>query len=140
MPKYVQYQGETCPLAPSLGQAHQAGFVPLGISGDEGDLVPWGLGDCTPSCASCSRKLDHKSASDSFRPLLSGKKSVDRDGVLGVRCHGDNGTLRLGLDAPGLARPACSRCSSQVSKSNLSNCTPSLPSVQASNAAIICNI
>ena len=93
----------------------QGGFAPTVVVGDEGDLVLWDFGDCTSSCASCSRKLDHKSASDSFLLLLSRKRSVDRDGVLGVRCQGDSGTLRLRFDAPGLARPACSRCSSQVS-------------------------
>ena len=43
----------------------------------------------------------------------SGKESVDRAGVLGVRCHGETGIRRLGFDAPGLARPACSRCSAK---------------------------
>lgn len=95
--------------ADSHGQSFQGGLAPLGVFGDGGDLVSCDLGDLTPSWASCSRKLDHRSASDSFLLLLSGKKSVERDGVLGVRCHGDNGTLRLGFDAPGLARPACSR-------------------------------
>lgn len=78
-----------------------------------GDLVEslGDLGDFAPSCASCSRKSDHSSAKDSFRLLLSGKKSVDSDGVLGVRCHGEIGTRRLGFEAPGRARPACSRCS-----------------------------
>ena len=93
----------------------QGGFALPAVFGDESDLVLWDFGDCTPSCASCSRKLDHKSASDSFLLLLSGKRSVDIDGVLGVRCQGESGTLRLRFDAPGLARPACSRCSSQVS-------------------------
>lgn len=46
----------------------------------------------------------------------SGKKSVDRAGVLGVLCHGDKGTRRFGFDAPGRVRPACSRCSVPVSK------------------------
>lgn len=100
-------------LPPWLGS--QGSFAPPVVFGDEGDLVLWDFGDCTPSCASCSRKLDHKSASDSFLLLLSRKRSVDRDGVLGVRCQGDSGTLRLRFDVPGLARPACSRCSSQVS-------------------------
>ena len=70
--------------------------------------------DFAPSCASCSRKSDHSAANDSFDSLrlgLSVAKSVDRDGVLGVRCQGDIGVLRFGLEAPGRARPACSRCS-----------------------------
>ena len=45
---------------------------------------------------------------------VSGKESVDKAGVLGVRCHGDIGTRRLGFEAPGLARPACSRCSTRA--------------------------
>ena len=36
---------------------------------------------------------------------------MDKDGVLGVRCHGEIGVRRLGLEAPGRERPACSRCS-----------------------------
>ena len=36
---------------------------------------------------------------------------MDRDGVLGVRCQGEMGVRRLGLEAPGRERPACSRCS-----------------------------
>ena len=69
------------------------------------------LGDFPPSRASCSRKSDHSSANDSFLDPPSGKKSVDKAGVLGVRCHGETGTLNVGFDAPGLARPACSLCS-----------------------------
>lgn len=86
----------------------QAGLEPLET------LVP-DFGDLIPSWASCSRKSDQSSASDSFFVPPSGKKSVDNAGVLGVLCHGEIGTLRLGLDAPGLARPACSRCSVLVS-------------------------
>lgn len=86
------------------------GFDPLGVFGEAGDLtLSEGFGDLPPSCASCSRKSDQSSARDSFLLPLSGKKSVDSAGVLGVRCQGDNGTLRLGFDAPGRARPACSR-------------------------------
>ena len=68
-----------------------------------------------PSWASCSKKSDHNSASDSFRVPPSGKKSVDSAGVLGVRCQGEIGILRFGFEAPGRARPACSRCSMLVS-------------------------
>lgn len=71
------------------------------------------LGDLTPSWASCSKKSDQSSANDSFLVPLSGKKSVDNAGVLGVRCQGDTGTLKLGFDAPGRARPACSLCSTE---------------------------
>ena len=82
---------------------NQGGFDELETLGDLGDLIP--------SCASCSKKSDHSSARDSFLVPPSGKNSVDNAGVLGVRCHGDTGTLRFGLEAPGRARPACSRCS-----------------------------
>ncbi len=72
-----------------------------------------------PSCASCSKKFDHNSASDSLLALwlllLSGKRSVVSAGVLGVRWKGDMGVRRLGFEAPGLARPACSRCADVVS-------------------------
>ena len=92
-----------------LGYCH-GGFDPLGVFGEVGDLVlSEGLGDLPPSCDSCSRKSAQSSARDSFLLLLSGKKSVDSAGVLGVRCQGDNGTLRFGFDAPGRAKPACSR-------------------------------
>jgi len=73
------------------------------------------LDDLAPSDASLSRKSDHRPANDSFRPLPS-KVSAISDGVLGVRCHGDIGVLRFGFDAPGLASPACSRCSSDQPK------------------------
>ncbi len=107
-----------------------------------GDLVesPGDRGDPLPSCASCSRKSDHSSASDSFRLLLSGKKSVDNAGVLGVRCHGEMGTRKLGFDAPGLARPACSRCSaptvSALGRGMRADKCP-IPSDQPSKAAMI---
>ena len=98
------------------------------------------LGDLIPACASCSRKSDQSSARDSFLVPPSGKKSVDKAGVLGVLCHGDKGTRRFGLDAPGRARPACSRCSMAVRKHirDLGAQNLVLPSVQASRLAMIC--
>ena len=78
---------------------------------DPPELLGGDLGDLIPSWASCSRKSDQSSARDSFLVPPSGKKSVDNAGVLGVRCHGDIGTLRFGFEAPGRASPACSRCS-----------------------------
>ena len=87
---------------------NQGGLEPPELPGDLGDLIP--------SCASCSRKSDQSSARDSFLVPPSGKKSVERAGVLGVLCHGDNGTRRFGFDAPGRARPACSRCSAIFSE------------------------
>lgn len=83
-----------------------------GLPGWEVEVVPGELGGLLlPSRASCSKKSDQSSAKDSFLLALSGKKSLDNEGVLGVRCHGETGIFREGLDAPGLARPACSRCS-----------------------------
>ena len=86
-------------------QSSLPGWV-LEVPGELGGLLL-----LLPSRASCSKKSDQSSANDSFRLPLSGKKSLESEGVLGVRCHGETGTLRDGLDAPGLARPACSRCS-----------------------------
>ena len=63
--------------------------------------------DDLPPCASDSKNSDHKPPNDSPRPLFSdAKNSVDNDGVLGVRCQGDIGVRRLGLETPGLAKPA----------------------------------
>ncbi len=89
-------------------RAHEVGFGALEILVD--------LDVFEPSCASCSRKFDHNSASDSLLLLLlSGKRSVVSVGVLGVRWKGETGARRLGFEAPGLASPACSRCSDAVS-------------------------
>ena len=108
----LQMSGSRCDNGLECGHG---GFDPLGVFGDLGDLaLSEGFGDLMPSCASCSRKSDQSSASDSFLLPLSGKKSVDNAGVLGVRCQGDSGTLRLGFEAPGRARPACSRWSAVV--------------------------
>jgi hypothetical protein len=73
-----------------------------------------------PSSACLSKNPVHSSASDSLFSLLpevSGKNSEDKDGVLGVRWNGDIGSRILLFDAPGLARPACSFCSSVHPKS-----------------------
>lgn len=48
---------------------------------------------------------------------VSGKNSEDSEGVLGVRWNGDIGIRKLLLEAPGLASPACSFCSSVQFKS-----------------------
>ena len=86
---------------------HHEGLAPLAMLVEREDLD-----DLAPSWASCSKKSDHNPANDSFLPLpSSGKNSVESAGVLGVRCQGDTGVLRLGFEAPGRARPACSRCS-----------------------------
>lgn len=65
-----------------------------------------------PSSALRSRKPVQRSANDSLFEGESVKNSADRDGVLGVRWKGDMGNRRLLFEAPGLARPACSFCSS----------------------------
>lgn len=91
------------------------------------DMLPVLDAGILPSSACLSRNPVHNSASDSLFSLLlevSGKNSLDSDGVLGVRWNGDIGNLMLLFDAPGLARPACSFCSS----------------VQPKSAAIICRI
>lgn len=68
-----------------------------------------------PSWASCSRKFDHNSARDSLLVLFSGNRPVVSAGVLGVRWKGEIGVRSVGFEAPGLASPACSRCSEEVS-------------------------
>ena len=105
-----------------------------------GDLEMLVLLDLVPSWASCSRKSDHNSANDSFRLPLSGKNSAVNAGVLGVRCQGEMGVLKLGLDAPGRAKPACSLCSKTVRWFDVSARSNYLPSVQSSKAEMICNI
>ena len=65
-----------------------------------------------PVSASCSKKLDHNSASVSLLDAPLSINSVARLGVLGVR-NGVPGTRSLPgmLEVPGRASPACSRCS-----------------------------
>jgi hypothetical protein len=69
-----------------------------------------------PSLASLSKKSDHKSARLSLLRRWSIREvSVLRDCVLGILRKGVNGTRKeLAADGPppGLARPACSFCSS----------------------------
>lgn len=73
-----------------------------------------GFGPSDPSSTLLSRKPAHKSASDSFPDVgvFSEKNSVLKDGVLGVLWKGDDGSRSVLFDAPGLASPACSFCSS----------------------------
>ncbi len=85
--------------------AQRANPLGVGIRGDDADDT------LTSACASCSRKFDHSSPRDSLLLARSGKNSLDRDGVLGVRLNGDRGARRLLPEVPGRARPACSRCS-----------------------------
>ena len=77
--------------------------------------VAWlSLLEFAPSCAaSFSRKFDHSSARDSLLlPLFVALRwSMFREGVEGVRRKGESGIRRELFEAPGRARPACSRCS-----------------------------
>jgi hypothetical protein len=87
---------------------------PLLVSGLATELLtlPLLLSFAEPSSALLSKKPVHRSANDSLLPEGSVKNSDDNVGVLGVRWNGDIGRRRLLLAAPGLARPACSFCSS----------------------------
>ena len=76
--------------------------------------LPFLLGESPePSWALRSRKLAHSSDNDSLSLEDDGseKTSALSEGELGVRVKGDMGRRRL-FEAPGRARPACSRCSS----------------------------
>lgn len=75
-----------------------------------------------PSSALRSRKPVHRSASDSLVAGGSVKNSLDSEGVLGVRWNGELGKRKLLFDPPGLARPACSFCSSVQLRSAAINC------------------
>lgn len=93
-----------------------------------------------PASASCSRKLDHNSASVSLLDALLSINSVARLGVLGVR-RGVPGTRSLPvLEVPGRARPACSRCSGSVIRESVCKCEEEFndhsPSSQPRRAAI----
>lgn len=115
-PKYTAcyHDSGPCLLIPRPGIC--LSLVGLVILGTLGLLMPWpatlaALLLDPPSKASRSRNSDQSSASDSLLPLvLSGIKSDDNEGVLGVRRNGDSGTLRAELEAPGRASPACSLC------------------------------
>ena len=79
-----------------------------------GDVVP--LPRREPSFASRSRKSDQSSANDSLllellAMSIGSLMLLFSEGVDGVRRNGDMGMRRLLFDAPGRARPACSRCS-----------------------------
>lgn len=72
------------------------------------------ISDVLPSSALRSRNPAQRSARDSLPDVggASEKKSVLKDGVLGVRWKGEAGRRKVLCDAPGRARPACSFCSS----------------------------
>lgn len=79
---------------------------------------PWFLffASSCPVCDSCSRKFDHSSASDSLLAVPLSMNSAASVGVLGVWGIGVLEALSFpALEAPGRARPACSRCSVQRS-------------------------
>lgn len=114
------------------------------------DMLPFRDPPLEPSRASRSRKSDHSSAKLSLLPLeprcsSCDSAAADKDGVLGVRRKGDMGTRRDGavvdVEAPGRASPACSFCSvASVSYANSKKAQRkmSVPSFQASRAAISC--
>ena len=81
---------------------------------------------------------------DSVRPRASEltRSACESEGVLGVRCQGDTGVRRFGFEAPGRARPACSRCSATVSITFLKTVRLKAgrsPSVQFNSDAMICS-
>lgn len=90
---------------------------PLPVSlrgGGDVAILPLPRRDSSP--ASRSRKSDQSSASDSLLLELlaisiGSFMLLLREGVEGVRRKGDIGMRKLLFDAPGRARPACSRCS-----------------------------
>lgn len=97
-----------------------------------------------PASASCSKKLDHSSASVSLLEGPLSMNSVARFGVLGVR-RGVPGTRSLPgiFEVPGRARPACSRCSiCEVSEEQAkeARCRGYPPSSQPKRAAMSCRI
>jgi hypothetical protein len=97
---------------------------PPRVSGLWAALLTLPLLLCTlaPSSALRSRNPVHRSANDSLVVAGSAKKSVDSDGVLGVRWNGDVGSRKLLFAVPGLASPACSFCSSVQFRSAAINC------------------
>lgn len=103
-------------LLPTCKHLHPYLSPPLvsGLSGAGAELLtlPLLLPAVDPSSALRSRNPVQRSASDSLVAGGSLKNSVESDGVLGVRWNGDTGKRKLLFDVPGLARPACSFCSS----------------------------
>ena len=105
---------ELSPLSPLLVSGLTRGAELL--------TLPLLLPAVEPSSALLSRNPVHSSANDSLFAGDSVKNSVDNEGVLGVRWNGDMGKRKLLFDAPGLARPACSFCSSVQLRSAAINC------------------
>ena len=93
-----------------------------GLIGAELLTLPLLLPAVEPSSALRSRNPVQRSASDSLVGGGSLKNSVDSAGVLGVRWNGDKGNRKVLFDVPGLARPACSFCSSVQLRSAAINC------------------
>lgn len=106
-------------ISHSLGPPSAARVSGLGV-----ELLTLPLLLCTlaPSSALRSRNPVQRSANDSLLAGASAKNSLDRDGVLGVRWKGDVGKRRVLYDVPGLARPACSFCSSVQFRRAAINC------------------
>jgi hypothetical protein len=103
---------------------HPLELSPPLVSGLGAELLtlPLLLPALEPSSALLSRNPVHRSASDSLFDSDSVKNSVDNEGVLGVRWNGDTGKRKLLFEAPGLARPACSFCSSVQLRSAAISC------------------
>ena len=79
------------------------------------DMLPFLDPDSPPASSTLrSKNPAHRSANDSLpdAEFVSEKKSVLRAGELGVRWKGEVGSRSVWLAVPGLARPACSLCSS----------------------------
>lgn len=111
-----------------LKPSHVDSHLPYCLSGPVAALEPLPFLDPSPglpSSALRSRKLAHRSDRDSLLADVgvgSEKNSVFKEGVLGVLWNGECGRRRVLLEAPGLARPACSRCSSVQFKSPAMTC------------------
>lgn len=108
-------------VSPICGVGHHFSLMPSPLAVSllgGGEVVP--LPRREPSLASRSRKSDHSSANDSLllellAMSIGSLMPLLRDGVDGVRRKGDMERRRLLLEAPGRARPACSRCSRDTS-------------------------
>ena len=93
-----------------------------GLTGAALLILPLRLPLTEPSSALLSKNPAQSSPTDSLLAGDSLKNSDDSDGVLGVRKNGELGSRKLPADVPGLARPACSLCSSVQFKSAAISC------------------
>lgn len=125
---YYNISYKKCRSMAILKSSHVDSHLPYCLSGPVAALEPLPFLDPSPglpSSALRSRKLAHRSDRDSLLADVgvgSEKKSVFKEGVLGVLWNGECGRRRVLLEAPGLANPACSRCSSVQFKSPAMTC------------------